>query len=311
MTPDDDTGLGLFVYDRPDHTRQVIEGLERNDIDHLYVFADGPKPDADTEAIEETRDIVRSIDFCDVDMVARSTNYGVRRSWIKGYEYIFDRHTKAIMLESDCVPGGDFIPFMQSCLNQYEDSERVMNVHGYCPQIAVPDSYPHDVFFTWRSGSWGQGTWSEAWDRFECDPGLLDRIENDSDLREKVVRAGQDLPRMLRNEVNGEIDSVGVWWSLTLALNDGLSINPVRSRIRNIGLDGSGRHSPETNKYDTEIQVDEEFSGISFPESVAATPALNDRYIRHIDGGRHVRVANKIRSIRQSLPAWLGGTNGN
>jgi len=241
----------------------------------------------------------------------RSTNYGVERSWIEGYEYIFDRHSKAIMIEDDCVPGGDFIAFMQSCLDKYEDNERVMNVHGYSPPIPAPDSYPYDVFFTWRSGSWGQGTWQDAWDQFERDPKLLDRIEDDRAFRKKVVRAGYDLPRMLRNEINGDIDSVQVWWSLVLALNDGLSVNPVRSRIRNIGLDGSGRHSPKTDKYDTEIQTDEEFSGISFPESVAVTPALNDRYIRHIDGGRRVRVANKIRSIRQSLPAWLGGTNGN
>jgi len=306
MTSDDDTGIGLLVYNRPKHTQRVVEGLKRNDIQHLYVFADGPKPDEDADAIEKTRNVVRDIDFCDVDIVERSENYGLERSWIEGYDYVFERHDKAIMLEDDCVPAGDFVDFMRLCLDEYEDDERVMNVQGYSPPIDIPESYPYDIYFTWRSGSWGQGTWSDAWDRFERDPDLLDRIEGDPTLRAKVERAGWDLLPMLRKEIEGQIDSVQIWWSLALALNEGVSINPVKSRIKNIGHDGSGTHSPDTDRYTTEVDAEVSLDTFSFPSTITANDTINERYNDIICADRRGKIAMKMRQAKRSLLRSLG-----
>lgn len=302
MTLDKDTGLGLFVYDRPEHTRRVLAGLEQNDVDHLYVFADGPGPDADEDAVTATREVIRDIDFCTVELVERSKNYGVERSWTEGYDHVFDRHNKAIMLESDCVPAPDFVAFMQACLHRYEDDPKVMNVHGYCPPIDIPDSYSHDIFFTWRSGSWGQATWKDAWAQFERDPGLVERIKNDRTLRKKIRRAGWDVIPMLQKEVAGELDSVGVWWGTTLALNEGVSVNPIRTRVENVGLDGSGRHSDDTDRYDTELRGGNSPDSLSFPPSVEVNEHLNDRYVSYTSGSRREQIA---KSLKHAVPDWL------
>jgi hypothetical protein len=298
----DDTGIGLFVFNRPEHTHQVLDGLAENDIDHLYVFADGAGPNHKDGPIKTTRNLIRDIDFCDVDVVERSENLGVQRSWVEAYDYIFDRHNRAIMLEDDCVPADDFIQFMRSCLDQYESNHRVMNVHGYSPPIDIPGDYQYDIYFTWRSGSWGQATWKSAWDKLERDPSILEQIKQDFHLRKKVSRAGDDLIPMLRKELRGDIDSIGVWWSLTLAIHGGVSVNPVNSRIKNIGHDGSGSHASKTNRYLTELgsaSIDSEFS---FPPDVTVHETINRRYNYHIQGRLRGKIGRFLERLRWQMP---------
>jgi GT2 family glycosyltransferase len=56
----------LFIYNRPWHTQQTIEALAANkgaNEAHLYVFADGPKADAnqqDLQKIKEARQYIKN-----------------------------------------------------------------------------------------------------------------------------------------------------------------------------------------------------------------------------------------------------------
>lgn len=273
----------------------MLEGLERNGINQLYVFADGPKTEDDLPAIEHTRQIVRSSDFCAIELITREENLGLEASFLAAYEHLFQRHDRAIVFEDDCVPSGDCIWFMRRCLDEYEDDERVMNVHGYGPPINLPDGYEHDVYFTWRSGSWGQATWRTAWEKLERDPGLLDQIADDAEFRRKVKRAGRDLIPMLRQEVNDEIDSIQVWWSLTLVRNDGMSVNPVKSRVKNIGLDGTGVHSGTSSHFTVDIEHDAEQRVLDFPPTPHVNQKINQRYTRFISEGLRGRIRRWIK----------------
>ena len=40
-------GLALFVYKRPKETKQVIDSIERNHFEKIYVFQDGLKDEAE------------------------------------------------------------------------------------------------------------------------------------------------------------------------------------------------------------------------------------------------------------------------
>lgn len=297
----DDTGIGLLVFDRPEHTKQVLNALKRNEVDKLYIFADGPEPDQELESIEATRDIVQNVDFCDVELIIKENNYGIQRMWIDAYDYIFENHKKAIILEDDCVPASDFVGYMQTCLDYYEDHKRVMNVQGYCPPIEIPAEYSYDVFFTWRSGSWGQGTWKNAWEKLRRDPSIRQEIKENKDLRRAVRRAGWDLIPMLEKEIDDEINSIGVWWSLTLARYSGVSVNPVRSRIKNIGHDGSGTHSSKTDRYMVEIEHNSSVNSLSFPPNLAVNDSINRRYNYHIGGRLRGRIGRFLERARRAI----------
>jgi hypothetical protein len=177
-----------------------------------------------------------------------------------------------------------------------------MSVHGYGPPIDIPPTYDHDIYFTWRAGSWGQATWQTAWESFEQNHALLDRIETDPDFRKKVTRAGRDLIPMLRQEINGEIDSVGVWWSLALVCQEGVSINPVTPKVKNIGVDGSGIHSGTSTHYQVDIEPGVESHEFSFPPSVEVNETLNKRYNSFMTQGLRGRFRRWIKEkLRTTL----------
>lgn len=290
MSSTEATGIGLLVFNRPTHTRRVLDGLAANDIDHLYVFADAPRSEEEWADVERTREVVKETEFCNIELIERDENLGLEDSFISAYDHLFNHHSQAIVFEDDCVPAGDCVEYMQACLEKYEGNDRVMNIHAYGPPIDLPEGYEHDIYFTWRSGSWGQATWRDEWAKFDRDPSLLDRIQSDDDFRRRVRRAGSDMIPMLKQELRGEIDSVGVWWALTLVRHEGVSVNPVTSRVRNIGIDGTGVHSGTSTSFEVDIEPGADFDGLSYPPTVEVDPTINARYNRFITEGLRGRV---------------------
>jgi GT2 family glycosyltransferase len=161
-----DTGIALFVYNRPRHTERVLEGLRKNNINKLYVFCDGKKGNEDSKNVEDVRQIVESVNWCEVEIIKSDYNRGLANSIIAGIEYIFQKHETVIVLEDDCIPDINFVKFMKLCFEKYRDNEKIMHISGYCPPIEIPTDYNYDAFFSYRPNSWGWGTWKRAWKYF-------------------------------------------------------------------------------------------------------------------------------------------------
>jgi len=56
--------IGLFLYKRPEHARRTIVSLQACDgveSSPIYVFADGPKTEADVTAVGETRAVAHKM----------------------------------------------------------------------------------------------------------------------------------------------------------------------------------------------------------------------------------------------------------
>lgn len=280
-----DTGVMLLVHDRPEHTRRVLDGLRENKLEKLHVFADGPGPEDDLDRIERTRELVKGVEWCDIELIEREENLGLAGSVVRSLETMFDLYEKVIRMEDDCVPSPGFLSFMTECLDRYENEDRVMNVHGYCPPIDIPDGYPYDMYFTYRPGSWGMGLWKDAFSHFKPDIEEYYRFKRNPRAWWSLRRTGYDnFPRFV-STVEGDNDSIDIWWMWALAKRKGLSVNPVQSRIKNIGFDGSGENCRETDKYEVEINSSEEVeSDLAFPERIEVNHTL-DRRFRHFYGG--------------------------
>ncbi|WP_406656578.1 hypothetical protein V7O62_12060 [Methanolobus sp. ZRKC2] len=264
------TPIALFIYNRPEHSRKTLESLVNNSEfadSSLYIFCDGAKSEKDIDSVQATRELIHSYELENAKIIESKHNKGLAQSLVDGINYIFREHDRIVVLEDDCVSSSDFIHFMNTCLSNYESNERVMNVSAYCPPIEIPEDYPYDIFFSYRFSSWGWGTWKRAWKNYSRDPHMLDIIEDSSVIKKKIDRAGLDLYPMLKRQVNGKLNSWAVFWAVNIIMNDGLSISPVRSRITNIGHDGSGTHCRTDEKYNVQIQ-NQKPRKISFPESI-------------------------------------------
>lgn len=234
----------LFVYNRPAHTRRLVESLLRNAEaagSSLFIYSDAPRDESVRPAVDEVRSYVRSIrGFDRVEVVERTENWGLARSIIDGVSTALQRFDRVIVLEDDLVLSPYFLRFMNEALETYKDEPRVGHIQA-CDFTQDP-SLPDTFLIKW-TGSWGWATWRRAWKHFNPDgQALLDELERRRLTRTFDFDGAYRYTRMLRRQVEGKNNSWAIRWNASLFLADILSLNVGRSLVQNTGFDGSGTH---------------------------------------------------------------------
>lgn len=244
----------LFVYDRPEHTRNTVESLLRNRLasnSRLYIFSDGAKHKKDEPKVHDVREFIKGITgFSKIEIILREKNLGLANSVISGVNEVFQFSDRLIVLEDDIVTSPSFLNFMNESLNFYHTNKNIFSISGYTYPINFIKKYSGDVFISYRPSSWGWATWSDRWYKAKWHENAFNLFLNDKSLQEKFNRAGDDLTPMLFNQIKGRIDSWAIRWAYAHFINDAYCLFPKVSLCRNIGMDSSGTHSSATNKYD-------------------------------------------------------------
>ena len=118
----------VFCYNRPWHVEQTLEALSRNELADqsvLYIYCDGPKPDASDEMrqrIVEVRQVVRKRQWCkEVHIVEAEKNKGLANSIIDGVTEVVNRYGKVFVLEDDLVSSPYMLKFVNQALDYYQD----------------------------------------------------------------------------------------------------------------------------------------------------------------------------------------------
>lgn len=111
----------LFAYNRPEHTRQLLESLNRNPEaaeSDLIVFCDGPKEGASAEMLErikQDRETVRNTARCkNLTLHVSEKNRGLAPSVIAGMNVVFETYDRAIVLEDDLLLSEHFLRYMKT-----------------------------------------------------------------------------------------------------------------------------------------------------------------------------------------------------
>ncbi len=136
--------VGLFIYKRPEHTRRAIVSLQACDgaqSSPLYVFADGPKTEAEVPAVQATRTIARELLGRSAVFVEQERNRGLANSIIAGMTKLCDQYGTVIAVEEDLVLARSFLRFLNEGLERYLDQPQVMQVSGHI--VDVPPSFAH------------------------------------------------------------------------------------------------------------------------------------------------------------------------
>ena len=291
----------LITYNRPNHTKKVLESLRVNNIKNLFIFSDAPKEEKDVEAVKQTRELFNSIDWTVPNITFQNINQGLAKSITNAVDTVFKKFDKVILLEDDCVPQEYFFEFMYDCLNEYQHNERVFGISGYTvpiPEILLKD-YPYDIYFSPRIGSWGWATWKRAWKRKNDNLNILyEELKNNKiDLNQ----GGNDVPGMLQQLIDGKLHDVWTMsWLLTVYLNKGYYIYPTKSHILNIGMDGTGVHCGPTKKYDT---IASTCKSIRFSEEIKIEKNIHENFRRYYDvnpnsySKKEIDINNRIKVV--------------
>lgn len=245
----------LFVYNRPEHLKRMVESLSRNplaDESELFVFSDAPKTEADEENVAYVRRYVHAIGgFRKVTVVERDENWGLARSIIDGVTRLVNEYGRVIVLEDDLVVAPYFLQFMNDALEMYKDEPKVGHIQAcdFTKDLSLPETF----LIKW-TGSWGWATWDRAWKYFNPDGAALLKELEDRHLTYRFDFNGKyGYTRMLRRQIEGKNNSWAIRWNASLFLNDILSLNVGRSLVQNEGFDGSGTNCGGGGLYDSNL----------------------------------------------------------
>ena len=249
----------LFVFNRPDHTRQAVEALLQNRLaaeSHLFIYADGARSASEEDKVKEVRTYLQSIaGFAQKHVMTRETNWGLANNIMQGVSEVISKYKKAIVLEDDLICAPYFLDYMNGALEQYAEAKNIFSVSGYNPAMRFPDYYQKPVYLNYRNSSWGWATWLDRWEKVDWEVSDFEEFVNSRTLRNQFNRGGEDLTRMLCSQMKGRINSWAIRFTYAHFKNEAYSLCPVRSYIRSAGHDGSGTHSARTEKYQVELDT--------------------------------------------------------
>lgn len=245
----------LFVYNRPNHTRQTIEALQKNELaseSELIIYSDAAKNPQAEEKVQAVRDYIKSIDsFKHITVIERDRNWGLANSIIDGVTSIVNQYGKVIVLEDDLVTSSYFLKYMNEALDKFAEAEQVASIHGYV--YPVKQQLP-EAFFLPGADCWGWGTWKRAWDIFNPDGKyLLQQLKQQQLINEFDYNGSSSYSKMLEKQIKGENNSWAIRWYASAFLAKKLTLYPGYSLVHNIGNDDSGTHCGTVTTYDAKL----------------------------------------------------------
>jgi hypothetical protein len=238
----------LFVYNRPSHTKRVLDKLSKAklaDSSELFIFCDGPRENAsdfDIININQVREIVKNENrFASVIIQTAEKNRGLGQSIIKGVSEILSRYDRIIVLEDDHLVHSDFLIYMNFYLETYKLDKRVMHISGFQRDSWVQFFLPR-IFFSRHMDCWGWATWSDRWQFIVTDIKFIDRFLSIPYNLGKLNFGILERHKQFDLNRNG-LKTWAIFWSSTIIIYNGLTVKPRFSYVKNIGNDGSGTNN--------------------------------------------------------------------
>ena len=258
----------LFVYNRPWHTQQTVEALQKNKLaseSELFIYSDEAKNDDARVSVDEVRKYIDNITgFKKITVIKRDKNWGLANSIIDGVTKIVNEYGRIIVLEDDLVTSPYFLKFMNEGLTMYENEDKVASIHGYIYPI---DNLPN-TFFIKGADCWGWATWKRAWDVFEPNgQKILDELKSRGLEKGADFNNSYGLTQMLKDQIKGKNNSWAVRWYMSAFLKDMLTLYPGKSYVQNIGNDDSGTHCGVSDIFRVELSTSNNINRLELVEN--------------------------------------------
>lgn len=237
----------LFVYKRYDTTKLMLESLlacpECADSE-LYVFMDEARNDSEADDVEKVRALFDNLQgFKAIHPYPARMNKGMARSVIDGVTTVLQQHESIIVLEDDLVVAPDFLAFMNTALEAYRDRSDIWSISGYTPNLKEIEKYDKNgVFLVPRAQCWGWATWSDRWETVDWEVSDFNYLARNKKRRKAFDMGGNDLFRTLEMEHRERIESWAVRWAYAASKQKMWTVNPMLSKVQNIGLKSSTSH---------------------------------------------------------------------
>lgn len=291
----------LFVYNRPIHTKKVLNALEKANLavhSDLFIFSDGAKDINSIELVNQVRAIIREPrNFKNITIVERPINIGLAANIIDGVSGAIKKFGKVIVMEDDLEISKYGLEYFNDALTAYELDEQVMEISGYMYPIKDKSNLDESFFFR-VANSWGWATWERAWRHFDSDIHRLTENFTKDDIKRFTIDHSENYWKQVNQFKAGKINSWAIRWYLSIFNKNGLTLYPRESMIQNIGTDGSGTHSDEDSVYQVQL-ADKPIN--HFPKEIEENKVAYEA-IRYFYKNRKGSILQ--RAIRYAKKVW-------
>lgn len=282
----------LITFNRPEHTRSVLEAIIASGTPDIYVFQDGMREDNDTDRLNcpRVRKVIEemmSSSTAKLHTLYPENNLGCGPGPAAAISWFFENVEQGIVMEDDCLPHPDFFAYCEVLLERYKDNPEVQFINstlynGNHENWKIDKSYGFSRYMV--TGAWA--AWRRSWTGFDLDL---------TTLKAKKLRRG--LKKLLHNdaeanwwygkvlEIQNDTEKKSYWdyqMQIHLFLNKACTIHPQRNLVSNIGFDAEGTHTLCNDdgrgnqevfpilplKHPTVIQVDKTMDAVSFAKAM-------------------------------------------
>ena len=243
------TPILLITFNRPDHVRQVLTEIRKQQPAQLFVCQDGAREgnQFDTKCVQEVRDVINElIDWpCELHTFYQKTNLGCGPGPAAGITWFFDQVEMGIVMEDDCLPHPDFFAYCEEMLNRYKDDQHVQFINAtlYHDRWQCPASYGYSRYMV--TGAWAG--WRSTWQEFDLDmhtwrPWQFRKLVKR--LTKSTTEANWWYWKL--KEIQADTQKKSYWdYQMQMALfrKEAITIHPAKNLISNIGFDAEGTHT--------------------------------------------------------------------
>lgn len=246
------TPILLIAFNRPNHTRRVLEAITTVQPYDLYVFQDGARDGNEHDTIKcgEVRRVVEEMTSGTEIRVHRNfsdKNLGCGPGPAAALDWFFEHEEMGIVLEDDAVPHPDFFPYCEELLLRYKDDTSVRAI-GSMKIVQEKEYSDGSYYFSMMNRNlcaWA--TWRRAWKSFDISMKNVSR----RDLRRALRKYGcgemeceywvDRLDEVHENLCEGK--SWDMQFIMSIWVNHGKGIIPNVNLTSNIGTVGEATHA--------------------------------------------------------------------
>ena len=245
----------LITFNRPDHVRQVLIEILKQEPRDLYICQDGAREGNDMDRIscQEVRNVVNELTsafaighkYFTLHTLYQKKNLGCGPGPAAGISWFFEHVEKGIIMEDDCLPHPDFFAYCEEMLNRYNDNltVRFINATLYHDRWQCEASYGFSRYMV--TGAWA--AWRETWQGFDLDMHSWNAWQFRKQVKcltNSITEANWWYWRL--KEIQADTSKKSYWdyqMQMHLFRNNAVTIHPSKNLISNIGFDAEGTHT--------------------------------------------------------------------
>lgn len=265
----------ITACNRYRHLERCIASLARNGYakdTELYISVDYPWAE---EYVEDWKKVCaflkKPIDgFKKTTVYYQKKNLGFYQNKTFLYEKVYERHDRVIFTEDDNEFSPNFLEYIDKGLMLYENDPNVFGICGYGFDYEFA-AHGNNVIALTNCCVWGCGFWREkerimseqmhlrVWEKKARNPLLMYRL-----YKRRKRLFSRMLGVLLSDSQPEAIESRDISRGVVMALNGWYTVNPVLSKVRNWGWDGTGMNIPGSREKQEEYEKQKIDSGLHF-----------------------------------------------